>query len=315
MQPLRLRPDLRRRVWGGRRLTPPGEAPVGEAWLAGPASLVAGGPFDGISLDALAASHGAALVGTAASRPDRFPLLAKILDPADWLSVQVHPDNAQAVDLEGPDAVGKTEAWFVVSADPGAEILLGVQPDVAPEAVREAIVAGGLAGLLERRQVAPGEAYLVPAGTLHAVGPGALIYEIQQPSDITYRCDDWGRPPSAGRPLHTAQSLACVRPVPWTLGVRSLAQSGSTRLVTSGFFVLEGLRPEPERPIARDPGLVSAHILTAVDRQATVVGDGWAETLAPFDTIVVPADAGAYRLEGGVGHGSTVLLARVPALG
>ena len=92
-----------------------------------------------------------------------------------------------------------------------------------PEAVREAIRGGGLADLLQRQRVAAGEAYLVPAGTLHAIGPGVLAYEIQQPSDITYRCDDWGRPASAGRPLHVEQSLVCVRPGPWTESVRSSA--------------------------------------------------------------------------------------------
>ncbi len=310
--PLRTLPDLRRRVWGGRRLTPPGEPAVGEAWLAGGASVVAGGRFAGLTLDALAADHGARLTGSAAARPDRFPLLAKLLDPADWLSVQVHPDDVQARELEGPEAVGKTEAWYVVEATAGAEILLGVRPSATPDAVRRAIKEGGLPGLLERRRVAAGEAYLVPAGTLHAVGPGSLIYEIQEPSDITYRCDDWGRPATAGRPLHTAQSLACVQPTPWTIGVRTLAADGG-RLVDCDHFLLDALQPMPGRPVRRDTGRASVHVLTVVAGSALVRGDDWSEALEPFGTLVVPAEVGAYAVEASGDQQPTVLLGRLPS--
>jgi len=315
VRPVRTLPDLRRRVWGGSRLTPPGEPAVGEAWLAGGGSIVADGPFAGRSLDALAAANGIRLTGTAAPRPDRFPLLAKLLDPADWLSVQVHPDDVQALDLEGPEGVGKTEAWYVIEAGAGAEILLGVSPSATPDAVRGAIADGGLVDLLERRRVAAGEAYLVPSGTLHAVGPGALIYEIQQPSDVTYRCDDWGRPASAARPLHTAQSLACARTTPWTIGVRTLADADAdaVALVACDHFVLEGLRPQRLRPIRRDPALASVHLLTAVASPAMVRGDDWAEGLKPFETLVIPADAGAYDIEAGEGSQAIVLLARLPS--
>ncbi|HEY5628864.1 MAG TPA: type I phosphomannose isomerase catalytic subunit [Candidatus Limnocylindrales bacterium] len=305
-------PDLRRRVWGGERLTPPGEPAVGEAWLAGGASVVDGGPLAGSTLDALAAAHGTRLTGSAASRPDRFPLLVKLLDPADWLSVQVHPDDAQAKELEGPEAVGKTEAWYVVEASEGAEILLGVRASATPDAVRAAITHGGLPDLLERRRVTAGEAYLVPAGTLHAVGPGSLVYEIQEPSDITYRCDDWGRPATAGRPLHTAQSLACVQPTPWTIGVRSLGADAGP-LVDCDHFVLEALRPRPGRAVARDTGLASVHVLTAISGAATVRGDDWSERIEPFATLVVPAEAGRYRLESADGQDATVLLGRLPS--
>lgn len=314
LRPMRTVPDLRRRVWGGRRLTPPGEPPVGEAWLAGGGSVVADGPFAGWTLDALAAAHGARLTGVAATRPDRFPLLVKLLDPADWLSVQVHPDDATARELEGPDAVGKTEAWYVIEAEAGGEILLGVRPSVTPGAVRAAIAEGGLPDLLVRRPVVAGEAYLVPAGTLHAVGPGPLIYEIQQASDITYRCDDWGRPATAERPLHTAQSLACVQPSPWTVGVRSIGVDAGP-LVESDCFVLEALRPGVGRPLRRDTAHASAHVLTAVSGRVTVRADGWSEALEPFATLVVPAEAGAYAVEqSGCGEG-LVLAGRLPTPG
>ena len=179
MHPFRTIPYLSERVWGGTRLTPPGSPPIGESWLVGPWSRTGGGPAPDATLDELAAVHGARLVGNDARWPDRFPFLAKLLDPAEWLSIQVHPDDEQAQRLEGPGGVGKTEAWYVLEAEPGAAILLGIRPDVPPAAVLAGIRRGDLAGLLVRRTVSAGEAYPVPAGTIHAVGPGALLYEVQ----------------------------------------------------------------------------------------------------------------------------------------
>lgn len=321
MGPIRVETDLRQRVWGGAHLTPAGGPPIGEAWLAGPWSHVLGGPADGATLEEMAALHGARLTGSDAPHADRFPLLAKIIDPGDWLSVQVHPDDEQARELEGAGAVGKTEAWYVIEAASGAEILLGVQPGVPPEPIREAIRGGGLADLLQRHRVTAGEAYLVPAGTLHAIGPGVLVYEIQQPSDITYRCDDWGRPPSAGRPLHIEQSLACVRPEPWTEMVRSSAGTDLRGLlIRCEHFVLEYLRPAPRAPVPCDPRLASLHLLTAISGSVAVSGSGWQEHLEPFGTLVVPADAGPYvvtpsEAPPASATDSLVLLARVPTPG
>ncbi|MEA2026063.1 MAG: type I phosphomannose isomerase catalytic subunit [Chloroflexota bacterium] len=321
MHPFRIQPDLRPRVWGGTRLTPAGAAPIGEAWLAGPSSQVVGGAAPGATLDELAALHGARLTGGDASTADRFPLLAKILDPAHWVSVQVHPNDEQARRLEGPDAVGKTEAWYVIEAAPDAEVLLGARPSVRPEAVRQALRDGGLTGLLRRFRVAAGEAYLVPAGTLHAIGPGVLAYEIQQPSDITYRCDDWGRPPSAGRPLHIEQALACLRPTPWTERIRSSAGSDPRGLlIDCEHFVVEYLRLGRDGAVPCDLGMASVHVLTAVTGSAVVRGAGWEERLDRFETLVVPADAGSYQV---VVPGDAlrsapapvVLLARLPAPG
>jgi mannose-6-phosphate isomerase len=319
MRPIRIEPDLRPRVWGGTRLTPPGGTTIGEAWLAGPWSAIGRETAPESTLEDLAAELGARLTGVDAPVSERFPLLAKIIDPAEWLSVQVHPDDEQALELEGAGAVGKTEAWYVIEAAPGAEILLGVQPSVPPQAVREAIRHGGLADLLQRHRVAPGEAYLVPAGTLHAIGPGVLVYEIQQPSDITYRCDDWGRPPSAGRPLHIEQSLACVLPGPWTESVRSSAGTAARGLlVECDHFVLEYLRPAPQAPVPCDPGLASLHLLSAVSGSVVVSSHGWQELLEPYATLVVPADAGPYTVAAPEAApasvtASLVLLARLPA--
>ena len=128
MRSIRIEPDLRHRVWGGTRLTPPGGPVIGEAWLAGPWSEIGAGSDAAATLASLAAAQGARLTGRDAPDPERFPLLAKILDPAEWLSVQVHPDDALALQLEGPGAVGKTEAWYVIEAAPARRSCWGSSP-------------------------------------------------------------------------------------------------------------------------------------------------------------------------------------------
>ena len=182
----------------------------------------------------------------------------KLLDPASWLSVQVHPNDAVARRLAGPDAVGKTEAWYVLEADPGAELLAGARPGVR-EADLRAAMRGGAATtrLLARHAPAAGDVLLVTAGTLHAVGPGVLLYELQQPSDLTYRVDDWGRPASRTRPLHTKQALASVVPQSRP-ALRTTAGGG--RVVACRHFTLDvvdapaSLDPEQPHRAGRDRG-------------------------------------------------------------
>ena len=215
LTPFRVTPLAQERIWGGTRLGPPRTLPIGELWLVGPWLVVADGPHAGRTLDAVAGELGPQLVGSAtpAGAGPRFPLLLKLLDPASWLSVQVHPNDAVARRLAGPDAVGKAEAWYVLEADPGAELLAGARPGVREADLRAAMRLGAATTrLLARHAPAAGDVLLLTAGTLHAVGPGVLLYELQQPSDLTYRVDDWGRPASRTRPLHTKQALASVVP-------------------------------------------------------------------------------------------------------
>ncbi len=320
---LRPSPDLRPRVWGGTRLgAGPGGQPIGEAWIAGPTSRVpaaATGAQDASgaapTLDDLAARLGRGLVGSRSPWPDRFPLLVKLLDPAEWLSVQVHPDDDLALRLAGPDGVGKTEAWYVLDADPGAELLVGVQANVADDRVRAAIRSGGLAALLGRVTVVVGDTVLVPAGTLHAVGPGLLLYELQQPSDLTYRADDWGRPATPERPLHIEETLAS-----WQPGVDPVighavepASAGRQELVRCGHFVMERLDARRGAAVPLDPAGESPHILTALPGSSVAIeGREWHEEIGPLQTLVVAADAGPYRVAAAEGEVGTALLARLP---
>jgi mannose-6-phosphate isomerase len=323
---LRPVPDLRERVWGGRRLGTPHGQPIGEAWLAGPASLIADGPDAGRTLAEVADREGAAFVGRNAwaRTGDRFPLLVKLLDPADWLSVQVHPDDAMARRLEGPEALGKTEAWYVLDAARDAELVVGVRRGIGAAAVRAALAegSGALLPLLSRHHARPGDTIPAPAGTLHTVGPGLFLYEIQQPSDLTYRCDDWGRPATPERPLHIAQALASVRPASRPRP-RQAPDGARVTLVAFEQFVLERLRVDPGRPAVLEPGGASVHILTAVDGpvrllpvSSSTAGNDDPRTrsepivLGLLETAVVSAASSAYAIDAPTP--TRVLLARVP---
>ena len=323
---LRPVPDLRERVWGGRRLGTPRGQPIGEAWVAGPSNTVVEGPDSGRTLAEIAARDGAAFVGRNAwaRMGDRFPLLVKLLDPADWLSVQVHPDDAMALRLEGPEALGKTEAWYVLDAARDAELILGVRRGIGAAAVRAALAegSGALLPLLSRHHARPGDAIPVPAGTLHTVGPGLFLYELQQPSDLTYRCDDWGRPATPERPLHIAQALTSVRPARRPRP-RQAPDGARVTLVACEQFVLERLRVERDRAAVLEPGGASVHILTAVDGPVRLMPDasGNAMTdgqrarrepivLGILETAVVSAASPAYAIDAPTP--TRVLLARVP---
>jgi len=290
--PFHVTPLARERVWGGTRLGPPRALPIGELWLAGPWLLVADGPHAGRTLHDVASQLGPALVGSAApTRPGpQFPLLVKLIDPVAWLSVQVHPGDAVARRLAGPDAVGKAEAWYVLDAEPGAELLAGARPGVREADLRAAMRDGGATTrLLARHAVTAGDSLLVAAGTLHAVGPGVFIYELQQPSDLTYRVDDWGRPPSPERPLHTTAALASLVPQNRPT-VRSTSRAG--RVAACRHFVLDVV----DAPTRLDPAGRSVQVVTAVAKPADLAGTGWSERLEALETIVIPAAAGAWDL-------------------
>jgi len=314
-------PDLHERVWGGHRLGSPRGQPIGEAWVAGPSNVIADGPDEGRTLAEVAAREGAAFVGrnAGARTGDRFPLLVKLLDPAAWLSVQVHPDDATARQLEGPEALGKAEAWYVLDAAPDAELLVGVRGRIGGAAVRAAIAdgSGSVAPLIARHRVRAGDAVLIPAGTIHAVGPGVFLYEVQQPSDLTYRCDDWGRPATPERPLHISQSLASIRPSSRPR-LRRAPKVARATLVACEHFVLERLIVGPDRPAVLHPHGESVHVLTAIDGPVRLLpvasGGAWARSelivLGGLETAVVSAAASSYTIDAPA-H-ARVLLARVP---
>jgi mannose-6-phosphate isomerase len=216
--PLRFQPFLRTSAWGGRALgrflgkNLPAGALVGESWEVSDhpshASVLATGPLFGHTLRQLMQWHRDELLGPAAAHCDRFPWLIKLLDARDWLSVQVHPDE-QAVRKLLPGEGAKTEAWLVLDAQPGSLIYAGLQPGIGPTELREALRQRTIPDCLHRFEPKRGDLLFLPAGTVHAVGGGVLLAEIQQTSDATFRLYDWDRPGPA-RPLHVEEALASI---------------------------------------------------------------------------------------------------------
>jgi mannose-6-phosphate isomerase len=257
--PLQFHPYLRPMVWGGRRLGEalgkplPTAAPYGESWEvsdhASHRSAVAGGPHAGRTLRDLMEREPAALLGEGAEALPAFPWLVKLLDACDWLSVQVHPDERAVRDL-WPGEGSKTEAWFVLDAAPGSRVWAGLRPGVGEKELRAALRAGTVAECLHTFEPRPGDCLFLPAGTVHAVGGGVLMAEVQQTSDATFRLYDWDRADAQGRrrELHIEQALACID---WRAGpvhpVRPEGYPDATaplrqRLVSCRYFTLDYLR-------------------------------------------------------------------------
>jgi len=309
----RVQPAFQRRVWGGRRLAACAGA-IGEAWIVHETCAVIDGPFAGRSLGEAARFAGPALLGTrpVARTGDRFPLLLKLLDTVDWLSVQVHPDDAQAAALEGPGQWGKAEAWHIIEAEPGAQVIAGVRPGVSRAELAAAIRGGDILRLLQPTDVKAADTLMIPPGAIHALGPGLLLYEVQQASDITYRVFDWNRPATHGRALHIDQSAAVAHPdgCPRPFSLPDRAGAGGTRLLTSEHFALDLLRPE-RRPLRLTTHGETFHALTATRGTATVRGAEWEATLLPLETVIVPAATYDYTVHSR-DHDCAVLLASVP---
>jgi mannose-6-phosphate isomerase len=220
LYPLIFYPIFKERVWGGRKLEqlykknlPPG-APIGESWEISDrpedVSVIANGPLTGKNLHWLMENHARELLGNAKpAAGNRFPLLCKILDAREKLSLQVHPPANKAAELGGEP---KTEMWFIADAAPGAELFVGLKRGVTRPEFAEKIQTGGVADCFHRISVRAGDAMFLPSGRVHAIGAGLVIFEIQQNSDTTYRVFDWNRVGLDGktRELHVAQSLASV---------------------------------------------------------------------------------------------------------
>jgi mannose-6-phosphate isomerase len=310
-----LETQYRERVWGGQRLKAV-VPPIGEAWIAYGPSKIARGRFAGQTVDEVMALHGAKLLGTAVANKygSRFPILIKLLDCADWLSVQVHPNDAQARRMVGPDEFGKTEAWYFLSADPGARIMIGVKPGVGRTELAARIRAGRVLEVADQVSVHDGDSVLIPAGTLHALGPGLLLYEIQQASDTTYRVYDWDRPQSAGRKLHIEESVEVTVPVgPEELKHPAVkAETGVAPAIECPLFRVDLVRVSSAGgPLATSTGGRSFHLVTVVDGAAEIVCGAEQIGLGRFETALVAGSAGEYEIRSGNAR-ATVLRATVP---
>jgi len=296
--PFLLAPEYREYVWGGAKLRPQ-VVPTAEAWIVYAGNRVSSGQYAGQTLEDLTKRFRADLLGKRAlpSTGGRFPVLIKLLDPAQWLSVQVHPNDEQARQLEGAGSAGKTEAWHIIESEPNASLLAGIKPNVSAAALQEAIRNGTITDCAQTFFPKTGETLFIPAGTLHALGPGLLIYEIQQESDITYRVYDWGRPQSATRKLHIEQALAVCNPnaQPQIIAAPSLLDGEAKTLTECEYFKLEILQAG-ERAAQCQTGGESFHALTLLEGQSQIRAGQESFLLKKLETLFIPACCGAYEI-------------------
>jgi len=301
LYPFTFQPIFKQRVWGGRELErlyhkplPPG-VPIGESWeitdRPGDVSVIANGPLAGKDLRWLMEHHAGELLGGAKPHRGFFPLLIKILDAQDKLSLQVHPPPALAAELGGEP---KTEMWYIAEAAPGAELYVGLKRGVTRAEFEGKLKTGAVAECFHRVPVKAGDAMFLPSGRVHAIGAGLVIFEIQQNSDTTYRVFDWNRLGLDGKPreLHVPQSLASID---FTDFEPSLLPQG---------YVQQGA--QKGRPLVRDPLFtVDAHqadaganlplragklqILALLAGRVQIGGGGTTVALVPGQFCLVPA--------------------------
>jgi mannose-6-phosphate isomerase len=305
LYPLLMLPAFDPRPWGTKDLSPiyPNhkfEEKIGEAWLTGDDCKVANGPLTGKTLSQVSALYGRELVGDAARNPTRFPLLLKFLFPREKLSVQVHPDDAQARRVGEP--WGKTECWYVVQAAPEAQIALGLKPGVNTAEFECAIAETRAEELLNWVDVHAGDMIYVAGGTVHTLGPGSVIVETQQQSDTTYRLYDYGRP----RKLHLKDGMAAVKEkVASGKVVRAEpvqlpgSRNRQAAQVAAPYFVVDRFEIEDvlELVTRDESGRSSVQILVALEGCGVVEAPGLEPvTLAKGDAVVVPASLEEFRI-------------------
>ena len=299
LYPLRFEPIYRRYVWGGRRLAAALGKSLGvgsdfaESWEVvdhgGDQSVVLAGPLQGVSLGDVCAKHNREMFGRHAPQ-QQFPLLFKFLDAHRNLSIQVHPNDAQAAQLVPPD-LGKTEAWVVLHAEPGSRVFAGLKQGLSASEFEREVRRGAAERCLHQFEPQPGDCIFVPAGTVHALGAGLLVAEIQQASDTTYRISDWNRVGSDGQPraLHVDQALQVID---FSRGPVDPQTPCSTdvdyieRLVQCDRFVLN--RWNIQQPVAIG-GDDRFHILALLEGTVRVAGDAHEAPLVRGQTILLPA--------------------------
>jgi mannose-6-phosphate isomerase len=251
---------------------------VGEAWLTGPQCVVDEGELEGRTLESLSTELGG-----------EFPLLVKLLFPNEKLSVQVHPDDAQAQAAGG--ARGKTECWYVLEAEPGASVMLGLRPGVDAERLAASVSDNTMESLVEKVPVSVGDMLFVDAGTVHAIGPGVVLLETQQTSDITYRLYDYGRP----RELHLEQGLKVIRQKTDAGKVPPKQMDGFTRLIEKKYFTVD--RFDLEAAEERSIELTGPGCLVGLKGKVAVITPGDEVELEPGKAVVIPEGLGEVIVE------------------
>jgi mannose-6-phosphate isomerase len=261
-------------------------------------SIVAAGPLKGTTLGTLVRERGAELLGRHAAAGGQFPLLMKFLDAQQNLSLQVHPDDRQAAVLD-PPATGKTEAWVILDAEPGSLIYAGLKRGIDREAFRRELLRGTAELCLHRFEPRVGDCVFLPAGTIHALGAGLMVAEVQQPSDVTYRLFDWNRVDSEGRPrtLHIEAGLKCLDESRVEIGPQTpqpTALDHVTRLVACDKFVLDRWRFSATEAIGGDDRF---HLVVVLDGEIQCRASEQTVNAVRGQTVLLPSSLGSVLLE------------------
>lgn len=303
---LRLTPKQQAVVWGGDLLhtrlgKPASDELIGESWEVWDGDPVAGGPYAGSTLGELTDRFPNELLGEIPVRRGlrRFPLLTKFIDARQPLSVQVHPNDAQAQKLESQPN-GKTEAWYILQAEPDAWIIHGLSRPVDAGEFRARLEAGTADDLLNKVRAIAGETIFVPAGTVHAIGPGILLHEVQQTSDVTYRLYDWNRQSEGStRELHLDKGIQVSWLKPSSQPVvpsLSWTEQGAVvdLLLAAEYFAVKLVRLAGE--FGLDTEGRSFHIVTVLDGDCVIQAQFESARVTTGQSAVVPACQGAYRI-------------------
>ncbi|MXZ42192.1 MAG: hypothetical protein F4Z18_10525 [Caldilineaceae bacterium SB0666_bin_21] len=311
--PLRFVPHMRDAVWGGHRLAErlpwvPAGSRLAEAWLVSghptAETPVAHGPLAGRRLSRLIREFGTDLVGTRHAdtvAQGRFPILLKLLDVDEWLSVQVHPAQGDG----RHETFGKTEMWIVLAAEPDAELILGLKPGTTRADIQQAGPSRTLTHWLQRHQVRAGDTFFVPAGQVHALGPGITVLEVQETSNTTWRMYDWDRPlrPEQPRPLHWRQSLACLdtavavsnpvvpRPETWQ-GL------DASRLITCPQFAADLATVAAGESVVAEGDPTTCRIMVVLEGSLGITAAGGSAELGLLDCCLLPAALESFTMTG-----------------
>lgn len=307
MKPIKMKPCFKQYIWGGDKLrtvygkdTP--ESPVAESWeiSAHPdgLSMADGGEYDKMTIPELCEKYGKEFYGASMADGEPFPLLLKILDADDRLSVQVHPNDEYASKHEN-GGKGKTEAWYILHAEEGASLIYGFADSITPEEFRAAIEEGRCEEVLNHVPCNAGDVFYIPSGTVHAVGKGLMIAEIQQSSNTTYRVYDYDRRDAAGnlRELHIEKALAVSNTASSRGSEKCVAKAekieGGTikHIINNEFFCFDELNISG-KSVLDTSGLL--HLLLVADGEMSVGG----LKLKKGDSALVPACVGEYAVEG-----------------
>jgi mannose-6-phosphate isomerase len=307
LYPLRFEPIYQYRLWGGRRLAElltaplPGDGPIGEAWILSDrddhSSRVADGPLKGRTITQLLEQSREQLLGKLAQRFRRFPLLLKFLDAREMVSVQVHPADGHK-ELLPPGESGKTEAWVVLEAGKKSRIYAGLKPGTTPDDLRRALANGTVAGDLAYFTPKPGDGVFLPAGTVHSLGDGVVVFEIQENSDVTFRLYDWDHIDAKTghlRALQVDQALACIDFVDGAAGLVMPLVEATTPVRRERLFRCKQFRLWRLR--GQSPFTVGAaglpRVLVCVEGAGQVEHGGATYAVAKGDVLLLPAVVGA----------------------